>query len=211
MRIALACGLCLLALTAAAAPRAKDEAKSEAKDPVPASTMREGYRSRMNENVVTIMAGVGLTTFHHLAAMIAPPLAMAAIFFLEGNFFTPAVVGHRFTLNPLLVLVSLSFWLWLWGPTARTGGSWRRWRRRMRTHHCRNNSKRSATERLGLHWSHNHRCCALIQFDCAACCSRTRLARCLAVLRSFWAMNAFRGLFVSSAPIILSVRSATSG
>ena len=57
MRIALACGLCLLALTAAAAPRAKDEAKSEAKDPVSTQTLREGYRSRMNENVVTIMAG----------------------------------------------------------------------------------------------------------------------------------------------------------
>jgi TRAP transporter TAXI family solute receptor len=57
MRIALACGLCLLALTAAAAPRAKDEAKSEAKDSVSTQTLREGYRSRMNENVVTIMAG----------------------------------------------------------------------------------------------------------------------------------------------------------
>jgi uncharacterized protein len=58
MRIALACGLCLLAFTAAAAPRAKDEAKLEAKDPIVATqTMREGYRSRMNENVVTIMAG----------------------------------------------------------------------------------------------------------------------------------------------------------
>jgi len=63
MRIALACGLCLLALTAIAAPRAKDGAKAEAKDqasaksqPSAAST-RENYRARLNENVVTIMAG----------------------------------------------------------------------------------------------------------------------------------------------------------
>ena len=64
MRLALACGLCLLALTAAAAPRAKDEAKSEAKaektetkkQPSAAST-RDSYRARLNENVVTIMAG----------------------------------------------------------------------------------------------------------------------------------------------------------
>src|ERR1043165_640367 len=63
MRIALACGLCLLALTAVAGPRAKDGAKAEAKDqpsaksqPSAAST-RESYRARLNENVVTIMAG----------------------------------------------------------------------------------------------------------------------------------------------------------
>src|SRR4029450_9301701 len=63
MRIALACGLCLLALTAAAAPRAKDEAKAETKEkqlaknqPSAAST-RENYRARLNESVVTIMAG----------------------------------------------------------------------------------------------------------------------------------------------------------
>ena len=57
MRIALACGLCLVAFAAVAAPRAKELAKSEAKDPVPAQNTRENYRARMNENVVTIMAG----------------------------------------------------------------------------------------------------------------------------------------------------------
>src|SRR4029453_6237017 len=63
MRIALACGLCLLALTAAVAPRAKDEAKAEAKDqplaknqPSAAST-RENTRARFHGDVVTIMAG----------------------------------------------------------------------------------------------------------------------------------------------------------
>jgi TRAP transporter TAXI family solute receptor len=57
MRIALACGLCLLAFAAMAAPRAKDEAKPEAKAAPQADTVRENFRSRMNENVVTIMAG----------------------------------------------------------------------------------------------------------------------------------------------------------
>ena len=57
MRIALACGLCLLAFAAVAAPRAKDEAKPEAKPAPQADTIRENFRSRMNENVVTIMAG----------------------------------------------------------------------------------------------------------------------------------------------------------
>jgi uncharacterized protein len=57
MRIALACGLCLVALTASAAPRAKDEPKAEAKNQPSAASTRGNYRARLNENVVTIMAG----------------------------------------------------------------------------------------------------------------------------------------------------------
>jgi predicted PurR-regulated permease PerM len=34
----------------------------------------------------------------------------------EGQFITPAVLGHRLTLNPLAVLLALAFWAWLWGP-----------------------------------------------------------------------------------------------
>jgi TRAP transporter TAXI family solute receptor len=56
MRIALTLGLCLLACTAVAAPRAKDDANSDAKA-AKADTIRDNFRSRMNENVVTIMAG----------------------------------------------------------------------------------------------------------------------------------------------------------
>ena len=54
MRIALAVGLCLIACAAVASPRAKDAAKPD--NPVTAQT-RESFRARINENVVTIMAG----------------------------------------------------------------------------------------------------------------------------------------------------------
>ena len=54
MRIALAVGLCLIACAAVAAPRAKDIAKP---DSVTTPQTREAIRARMNENVVTIMAG----------------------------------------------------------------------------------------------------------------------------------------------------------
>jgi TRAP transporter TAXI family solute receptor len=64
MRIALAFGICLIAVAAAAAPRAKDAVKSEnvVKSEtnvvaVAAQNTRENLRARMNENVVTIMAG----------------------------------------------------------------------------------------------------------------------------------------------------------
>ncbi len=34
---------------------------------------------------------------------------------LEGNFITPMVMGRSLTLNPVLVLLSLTFWGWMWG------------------------------------------------------------------------------------------------
>ena len=34
---------------------------------------------------------------------------------LEGNFITPVVMGRSLTLNPVLVLLSLTFWGWMWG------------------------------------------------------------------------------------------------
>jgi TRAP transporter TAXI family solute receptor len=55
MRSALAFGLCLIAFAAVAAPRAKDQAKPETD--TDAATTRENFRARINENVVTIMAG----------------------------------------------------------------------------------------------------------------------------------------------------------
>ena len=58
MRIALAVGLCLIAFAAAAAPRGKtDKPQVENPAPSPSQNLRENYRSRLNENVVTIMAG----------------------------------------------------------------------------------------------------------------------------------------------------------
>jgi uncharacterized protein len=56
MRIPLAVGLCLIALTAVAAPRAKDQAKPDA-TVAAGQNLRENFRARINDNVVTIMAG----------------------------------------------------------------------------------------------------------------------------------------------------------
>lgn len=56
MRIALACGFCLIALAVNAAPSVTDRANAQA-NTTTAQNTREGFRARMNENVVTIMAG----------------------------------------------------------------------------------------------------------------------------------------------------------
>lgn len=34
---------------------------------------------------------------------------------LEGNFITPFIMGRSLTLNPVLVILSLTFWGWIWG------------------------------------------------------------------------------------------------
>jgi predicted PurR-regulated permease PerM len=34
---------------------------------------------------------------------------------LEGNFITPWIMGRSLTLNPVMIILSLTFWGWLWG------------------------------------------------------------------------------------------------
>jgi predicted PurR-regulated permease PerM len=34
---------------------------------------------------------------------------------LEGEMVTPTLLARRFTLNPVLVIISLIFWFWMWG------------------------------------------------------------------------------------------------
>jgi predicted PurR-regulated permease PerM len=36
---------------------------------------------------------------------------------IEANLITPMIVGRRLTINPLAILVALSFWSWVWGTT----------------------------------------------------------------------------------------------
>jgi predicted PurR-regulated permease PerM len=43
------------------------------------------------------------------------PLSYFVLATLEGNFITPFVMGRSLTLNPVLVLLSLTFWGWMWG------------------------------------------------------------------------------------------------
>jgi predicted PurR-regulated permease PerM len=59
----------------------------------------------------------GLMTFPDVWGALAPPAAFICFHLVEANFFTPMVVGHRLTISPLSILVSLSFWAWVWGTT----------------------------------------------------------------------------------------------
>lgn len=75
-------------------------------------------------NYVPIMGpftGIGLFS---LAGMLTldgfwQALLPAGLYFLihviEGEFVTPMLLARRFTLNPVLVIISLIFWFWMWG------------------------------------------------------------------------------------------------
>ncbi|MEP6603455.1 MAG: AI-2E family transporter [Spartobacteria bacterium] len=47
-------------------------------------------------------------------ALVFPGMYLAFAM-LEGNFITPWVMGRSLTLNPVMVLLSLTFWGWMWG------------------------------------------------------------------------------------------------
>ena len=44
-----------------------------------------------------------------------PACLYLGIHLIEGEIVTPMLLARRFTLNPVLVILSLVFWLWMWG------------------------------------------------------------------------------------------------
>lgn len=59
----------------------------------------------------------GLMIYPDLWGALLPPAAFISFHLIEANLFTPMVVGHRLTISPLSILISLSFWAWVWGTT----------------------------------------------------------------------------------------------
>jgi len=59
----------------------------------------------------------GLMTYPDIWGALWPPAVFICFHLVEANFFTPMVVGHRLTVSPLSILVSLSFWAWIWWTT----------------------------------------------------------------------------------------------
>lgn len=65
---------------------------------------------------VTILFIVGLIALPTVGGALMAPVLFVTIATIEGQFITPAVVGHRLTMSPFLVFLALAFWAWLWGP-----------------------------------------------------------------------------------------------
>ncbi|MDR6640999.1 MULTISPECIES: AI-2E family transporter [Luteibacter] len=64
--------------------------------------------------VVTFL-GVGMLSLDPLWKAFMPMILYGAIHVIEGETITPMLLARRFTLNPVLVIISLLFWDWMWG------------------------------------------------------------------------------------------------
>ena len=65
--------------------------------------------------LIATLLVTGIVVFDGPASFV-PALVYFMMNATEAQFVTPALVGRTLSVNPLLVFLSLVFWLWLWGP-----------------------------------------------------------------------------------------------
>ena len=65
--------------------------------------------------VAVLLGAVGLFQFDTLGEALLPSMAYLGINALEGQFLTPMLLGNSLSLNPVIILLWLMFWGWLWG------------------------------------------------------------------------------------------------
>jgi len=64
---------------------------------------------------VLIFLLAGLLTNDALWQALLPAGLYIVLHLIEGETVTPILLARRFTLNPVLVIISLVFWFWMWG------------------------------------------------------------------------------------------------
>jgi len=64
---------------------------------------------------VLIFLLAGLLTHDTLWQALLPVGLYFGFHLIEGETLTPMLLARRFTLNPVLVIISLVFWFWMWG------------------------------------------------------------------------------------------------
>ena len=65
--------------------------------------------------MVGLLALIGLGTSDTIAFGLVPPLLFLGLHTVEANVVTPSLLGARFTLNPVMILLSISYFSWIWG------------------------------------------------------------------------------------------------
>lgn len=66
--------------------------------------------------MTVIVIGISLATRESGLDMLLPPALYLFLHGLESQFVTNQALGYTMTINPFAVFLSLTFWLWLWGP-----------------------------------------------------------------------------------------------
>ncbi len=65
--------------------------------------------------MVALTALFGIGTSETLLVGLLPAAAYLALHTVEANVVTPAILGARFTMNPVMILIALSYFTWIWG------------------------------------------------------------------------------------------------
>tara|TARA_R110000751_G_scaffold8822_10_gene34140 strand:+ start:6931 stop:8115 length:1185 start_codon:yes stop_codon:yes gene_type:complete len=65
---------------------------------------------------VLLAFGVSIISFDTLAIAMVPSAVYLVLTIVEGQFLTPMILGRRFSLNTVAILVSIAFWGFMWGP-----------------------------------------------------------------------------------------------
>jgi len=67
--------------------------------------------------MIALLTLFGLGTAEAPLVGLIPAAAYLALHAVESNLVTPAILGARFTMNPVLILFALSYFSWIWGVT----------------------------------------------------------------------------------------------
>ncbi|HEX8906882.1 MAG TPA: AI-2E family transporter [Longimicrobiaceae bacterium] len=65
--------------------------------------------------MVLILGVTAITVFDNVGRALLVPAAFLLINLVQANFVSPIFVGHRLALNPVALLVGLTFFFWIWG------------------------------------------------------------------------------------------------
>jgi predicted PurR-regulated permease PerM len=65
--------------------------------------------------MTAILALYGVGTAETALVGVIPAAAYLGLHAVESNAFTPSILGARFTMNPVLILIALSYFSWIWG------------------------------------------------------------------------------------------------
>ncbi|WP_338467411.1 AI-2E family transporter [Novosphingobium sp. ZN18A2] len=62
-----------------------------------------------------LLGVVGLGTADSVLLGLLPMLAFLGLHAIESNLVTPSILGARFTINPVIILIGISYFSWIWG------------------------------------------------------------------------------------------------
>ncbi|WP_423143127.1 AI-2E family transporter [Parablastomonas sp. CN1-191] len=65
--------------------------------------------------MVAVLGVFGLANENALLPALAPAAAYLSLHAVESNIVTPSILGVRFTVSPVWILLSISYWTWIWG------------------------------------------------------------------------------------------------